>query len=222
MAAPSYSDVIDLINQFIITNGNNEITAAVLNPVLEFMTDFANNNMGDLSLLTTDLTTDLVSAINSLKQNFDDLSNNGVQLYTGVPDPNVTPPTTYNYADFYMQIDSIDSSPIVLWQWNGFNWVQASQFELLSNKVGVFTIDGTGQLYYNVDYINSAIATVGNFPKLQITATAGQTVFPLGTTILANAVFWNGAILNGNDWSQLGSNITISFPASLNDLFQFT
>lgn len=222
MAAPSYSDVIDLINQFIITNGNNEITAAVLNPVLEFMTDFANNNMGDLSLLTTDLTNDLVSAINSLKQNFEDLSNNGVQLYTGVPNPNITPPATYNYADFYMQIDSIDSSPVQLWQWDGYNWVESSQFEVLSNKVGVFTVDGTGELYYNVDYINSAIATVGNFPKLQITATAGQTVFPLGTTVLANAVFWNGVILNGNDWSQSGSNITITFQASLNDLFQFT
>lgn len=221
MATPTYSDVIDLINEFIITNGNNEITAAVLNPVLEFMTDFANNNMGDLSLLTTDLTDDLVSAINSLKQNFDDLSNNGVQLYTGVPNPNVTPPATYNYADFYMQIDNIDSSPVQLWQWDGYNWVESSQFEVLANKRGSFTDDGTGQLYYNVDYINSVISTAGNFPKLQITATAGQTVFPLGTTILANAVFWNGAILNGNDWSQSGSNITITFPAFLNDLFQF-
>lgn len=220
MASPSYSDVIDLINEFIITNGNNEITAAVLNPVLEFMTDFANNNMGDLSLLTTDLTDDLVSAINSLKQNFDDLSNNGVQLYTGVPNPNITPPATYNYADFYMQIDSIDSSPVQLWQWDGYNWVESSQFEVLANKRGSFTVDGTGQLYYNVDYINSVISTVGNFPKIQIIATAGQTVFPLGTTILANAVFWEGALLDDGDWSQSGTNITTAFPFEAGQRFK--
>lgn len=220
MAAPTYSDVINQLNTFIITNGNNEITAAVLNPVLKFMTDFANNNMGDLSLLTTDLTTDLVSAINSLKQNFDDLSNNGVQLYTGVPNPNVTPPATYNYADFYMQIDSIDSSPVQLWQWDGYNWVEASEFEVLSNKVGVFTVDGTGQLYYNVDYINSALSSVSTLPKIQITATAGQTVFSLGTSLLAKAVFWNGIALNDSDWSQTGSNITTTFAWISGDIFK--
>lgn len=211
MAAPSYSDVVNQLNTFIITNGNNEITAAVLNPVLKFMTDFANNNMGDLSLLTTDLTNDLVSAINSLKQNFDDLSNNGVQLYTGINNPNITPPSAFNYADFYMQIDSVDSSPIVLWQWDGFSWVQGSQFEVLSNKVGVFTADGTGQLYYNVDYINSALSSVGNFPKRQFTANGIQTTFDLMTTVLANMVFWNGAPLDDADWSQSSNILTLTF-----------
>lgn len=212
MAAPSYSDVIDLINQFIITNGNNEITAAVLNPVLEFMTDFANNNMGDLSLLTTDLTTDLVSAINSLKQDFDDLSNNGVQLYTGVDNPNITPPATYNYADFYMQIDSFDSSPILLWQWDGFNWVEASQFELLTNKVGIFTVDGTGQLYYNVDYINSLPALNSLTEQIEYTATGGETTIDIGTNSKVKSWFWDGSLQAKSQWTQTGSILNLAFP----------
>lgn len=225
MAAPSYSDVIDLINEFIITNGNNEITAAVLNPVLEFMTDFANNNMGDLSLLTTDLTDDLVSAINSLKQNFDDISNNGVQLYTGVPNPNVTPPATYNFADFYMQLDSIDSSPITLWQWDGYTWNQASQFESLSNKTQVFTVDGTGQLYYSVDYINVAISNVAKVPKgTEYLATGGETSFNIGTTALASLMFYNGVPQAASMWNQSGSTITLNFDNPLNagDFMQFS
>jgi hypothetical protein len=224
MASPSYSDVIGLINEFIITNGNNEITAAVLNPILEFMTDFANNNMGDLSLLTTDLTDDLVSAINSLKQNFDDLSNNGVQLYTGVPNPNVTPPATYNYADFYMQIDNIDSSPVQLWQWDGYNWVEASQFEVLANKRGSYTNDGTGQLYYNVDYINLAISNVSKVPKgTEYLATGGETSFSIGTTALASLMFYNGVPQAGSMWSQSGSTITLNFtnPLVSGDFMQF-
>lgn len=225
MATPTYSDVINQLNTFIVTNGNNEITAAVLNPVLKFMTDFANNNMGDLSLLTTDLTTDLVSAINSLKQDFDDLSNNGVQLYTGVDNPNITPPATYNYADFYMQIDSFDSSPILLWQWDGYNWVEASQFELLTNKVGIFTVDGTGQLYYNVDYINSALSNLEKIPKgTEYLATGGETSFDIGTTALASLMFYNGVAQAGSMWSQSGSIITLNFDNPLNagDFMQFT
>ncbi len=58
------------------------------------------------------------------------------------------------------------------------------------------------------------------FPKIQITATASQTVFPLGTTALAKAVFWNGAALNDSDWTQTGTNITTTFGLSAGDIFK--
>lgn len=125
MAIPLYATVLGQINTYIVANGNNEITANVLNPILGLILDFANNNIGDLDTLTTDEKNSIVESINSLKQNFDDLVNNGVQLYTGINDPNDIPPATYNYADFYMQLD-IDSLPIKLWQWNGFEWVDSS------------------------------------------------------------------------------------------------
>lgn len=122
MATPTYAQVLTQINTYIVANGNNEITANVLNPILQFMLDFANNNIGDLSTLTTDEQNSIVEAINSLKENFNELTNNGVQLHTGINNPNITPPSTYNYADFYMQVDPDDQAPLFLWQFNGFNW----------------------------------------------------------------------------------------------------
>lgn len=59
-----------------------------------------------------------------------------------------------------------------------------------------------------------------SFPKIQITATAGQTVFPLGTMILAKAVFREGALLDDNDWNQVGTDITTTFPFSLGERFK--
>lgn len=122
MATPSYSDVISQINTFIVANGNNEITANVLNPILEIITDFANNHMGDLDNLTTDQTDTLVDAINSLKQNINDIVGNSVQLHVGNANPNDEPPLLYNYGDFYMQLSPLDNDPIQLWQFNGFEW----------------------------------------------------------------------------------------------------
>ena len=122
MATPSYSHVIDQINTFIVANGNNEITANVLNPILELITDFANNHIGDLDNLTTDETDTLVDAINSLKQNINDIVGNSVQLHIGNANPNDVPPSTYNYGDFFMQLSPLDNEPIQLWQFNGFEW----------------------------------------------------------------------------------------------------
>lgn len=156
MALPTYATVLSQINTYIVANGNNEITANVLNPILELMLDFANNNIGDLDTLTTDEKNSIVEAINSLKQNFDDLVNNGVQLYTGINNPNITPPPTFNYADFYMQVD-IDSLPVKLWQWNGFEWKDASlepatETDNVTNNSdvpGVSATDALNNLYTN-------------------------------------------------------------------------
>lgn len=212
MATPTYSEVINQVNTFIVTNGNNEITAAVLNPVLKFITDFANNHMGDLSSLTTSETENLVSAINSLKEDLDNSSSNSVKLYTGVENPNTVPPTNFNYADFYMQIDSIDSSPIVLWQWDGFNWVQSSEFEILNNKRGVFTTDGTGELYYNVDYINSLPALNSLIEQIEYTATGGETTIDIGTNSKVKSWFWDGSPQAKSQWTQTGSILNLAFP----------
>ena len=122
MATPNYSEVINQINTYIVANGNNEITANVLNPILKLLTDFANNSMGDFDALTTDASDNLVAAINSLKQNIEDSENNSVKLHTGIDNPNITPPASFNYADYYMQIDELDNSAIQLYQWTGYEW----------------------------------------------------------------------------------------------------
>jgi len=143
MATPTYSEVITQINTFIVTNHNNEITAEVLNPILVLLTDFTNNTIGDLEALTTDEKETIVEAINSLKNNFNDITNNGVQLYTGMDDPNVTPPPTYKPADFYLQVDQ-DDLPIQLWQFNAFAWVMSG--EDTNNEWGSITGDISNQL----------------------------------------------------------------------------
>lgn len=77
-------------------------------------------------------------------------------------------------------------------------------------------IDNTSkvELAIDSDSLNNELG------KIQITATASQTVFPLGTTASVKAVFWNGALLNDLDWSQSGSNITTTFGFSSGDLFK--
>jgi hypothetical protein len=118
----TFAQLITLINTYIVANGNNEITANVLNPILQALAEFTNNKIGDLDTLTTSDKTSVVNSINSLKTDFNNLNNNGVQLHIGYDSPLVTPPSTYNYADFYMELDSLDDSPIQLWQWSGTEW----------------------------------------------------------------------------------------------------
>lgn len=150
MATPTYAEVLTQINTYIVANGNNEITANVLNPILQIMTDFTNNTIGDLADLTTDENDTIVDAINSLKANVDTITDGSVQLYTGTDDPNDVPPPSYTYADFYMQLD-IDSLPVYLWQYNGIEWVtgmivppadgmQTKDFPLLASPTVSFTI----------------------------------------------------------------------------------
>lgn len=193
MATPTYADVINQINTYIIANGNNEITANVLNPILQIITDFTNNNIGDLNDLTTSENETVVASINSLKTDFDNLINNGVQLYTGTDNPNDVPPPTFTYADFYMQLDTF-SNPVILWQFNGVEWV-------------------TGM-----------IVTNSFPKGIEYTATGGETSFTIGTTATATMMFWNGSPQSGTKWSQFGSSITLFFdnPLTAGDFLQFS
>lgn len=157
MAIPTYADVIDQINTYIVANGNNEITANVLNPILQIITDFTNNNIGNLNDLTTSENETVVASINSLKTDFDNLSNNGVQLYTGYDDPNVTPPPLFTYADFFMQLDISDDSPVLLWQFNGFEWVTGM---IVSESVPKIQFIGDGVLDTFSIGVNATITAV--------------------------------------------------------------
>lgn len=205
MATPTYATVISQINAYIIANGNNEITANVLNPILKVITDFANNTIGELTDLTTSDADTIVVAINSLKNAFDNLNNNGVRLLTGYDDPNVTPPPSYNYADFYMELDVTDDSPIQLWQWSGSEWTTYSS---VYSKT-------------EIDFIVSNLeANLSGLSKMQFTADGVANTFNIGSTVGVVAVFWNGVALNDSDWSQSGSIITLTFVPALNDIIK--
>lgn len=120
----SYTTAAEAINQWIVQNGNNEITADVLRPVLLEILQAAKETTGELINLGTPTQDNLVAAINYLLSIIPPGSA-GVKVYTGIPDPNVTPPPSFQYADFYMQVTS-ENIPIQLWQWNGNDWVVVS------------------------------------------------------------------------------------------------
>lgn len=220
MATPTYSEVINQVNTFIVTNGNNEITAAVLNPVLKVITDFANNHMGDLSTLTTSETENLVSAINSLKEDLDNSSSNAVKLYTGVDDPNDVPPPSFNYADFYMQVDFLTSDPITLWQWNGFEWedassVPATESDNVSNNSSVPGITVT-------EALNNLLTNSGLRDGLEFTANGTDNFINIGVTTKPTGAFLDSVLLRKGDWSFSGTKVTFTFTPVLGAIIQFT
>lgn len=115
------SQVIALINQWIIANGNNEITADVLRPILLAMVGQPNDVTGDLSDLSTGANTNLVAAINWLNTQMSGITGNYITLHQGNDDPNVTPPSTFSQGDFYLE-RLLDNTPIQLWQYNIDGW----------------------------------------------------------------------------------------------------
>ena len=217
----AYSDVITDINTHIVTNGNEEITAAVLNPVLRDITDFSNDTIGNLSSLTTTVTTNIVAAINSLKSEVTEIVNNGVQLYQGTADPNVTPPSLAStYADFYMQLD-ISNNPVQLWQFTGTEW---------STQSSVYS---KAEIDLKIDEIYAAISEFPATTQLlmidSFIDSDGVDGFfiPAGTT--AKQVFLNGTMLfkstennigRTDTWVQIGDTIRLTTPAEANNYIQ--
>lgn len=57
-------------------------------------------------------------------------------------------------------------------------------------------------------------------PKIQFTADGIQDTFNIGVSANITAVFWNGALLNDNDWTQSGTNFTLTFTPSLGELIK--
>lgn len=119
----TYAEVIALINANITTNGNNEITGAILNSVLQAMLTQPNDLIGDLTDLNTDVSTDIVAAINWILTQLDA----GAQIHSGIPDPNVTPPAEYSIGDLYSQTN-VGLTPVSLWIYSGVSWVNLSGY----------------------------------------------------------------------------------------------
>lgn len=57
-------------------------------------------------------------------------------------------------------------------------------------------------------------------PKTQFVADGISLDFDLGSPALARAVFWNGVVLNDNDWSQLGNILTLTFTPANGDIIK--
>lgn len=114
-----YAVILAAIENQIVPNANNEITADVLRPILIDLLNFTDETVGDLTDLSTSDNSNVVSAINELKSAIDNI--NEVVFLTGMADPNVSPPPTYEIGDFYIQLDGLNN-PINLYIYNGVEW----------------------------------------------------------------------------------------------------
>ena len=110
------AEILALINLHIVANGNNEITANILRPILQAMLSQPNDKIGELVDLDT---TDKSSIVNAINEIFN-VSNSSFDIHTGTADPNITPPGTYSIGDWYVRSGSS------IYQYNGDIWVLLS------------------------------------------------------------------------------------------------
>lgn len=107
------AQILALINLYIVANGNNEITANVLRPILVAMLEQPNDKVGELGNLDTVDKSSIVNAINELVG----AGGSGFEIHTGTPDPNVTPPGSFGIGDWYIR------NGTSLYQYNGSSWI---------------------------------------------------------------------------------------------------
>jgi hypothetical protein len=62
--------------------------------------------------------------------------------------------------------------------------------------------------------------SIEKFPKTQFIANGITATYDIGVLSNITAVFWNGALLNDSDWSQIGSEFTLSFIPELNEIIK--
>lgn len=140
------AQIIALINQYIITNGNNEITAAQLNPILLAMLMQPNDKVGDLEDLQTTAQTNIVAAINELVN-----AASGFAIHAGSADPNVTPPGSFGIGDWYIR------NGTSLYQYNGQTWVLLGSVPGNTVVAETFTYTAPGNVFTVANDIGALI-----------------------------------------------------------------
>lgn len=211
---PQVQQAIDHINQFIVENHNNEITADVLNPILVEIANLWGELVGDLSDSSVDGDT-IIEMINQLQQNIEDVT--GLTVHTGQPDPNVIPPTTYSAPDLYVRLTP-SNIPYEVYIYNGIRWVLIdSGITKISEQWASYVLTGIGGLPIlpQINENNRNINITGNPTGL---SSLGGFVASGGTSI---ANFWDGMtakVLNSSPNNQTikhnysGADIKYLFP----------
>lgn len=148
----SLASVIALINANIVPNDNNEITADVLRPILLAMLQQPNELIGDLSNLTVEDVSDLVSAINELNQSI--TNSQSIQVYQGevLPQDSGIDP---NPADFYHQISPI-SGTVDFFVFRGDGWMSLDSFQSVRYTPQPLTPVQRETVHANLDIYSTA------------------------------------------------------------------
>jgi len=111
------AEIIQEINDNIIDNGNNEITAAILRPVLIAMVEQINEIIGD----PLDLATDAKIIVDSINEVLNDPAQ-GIWLYTGEDNPNDVTLSGAQLGDFYSRTSG--AVPVSYWVNEGEEWLE--------------------------------------------------------------------------------------------------
>ena len=112
---------------------------------------------------------------------------------------------------------------------DGSTWSLGVEIPIVAELIGIvqtiresFTTTAPSE-----DTVFKALALKANIsdtpisvPKIQFTADGVQDTFNIGVSANITAVFWNGALLNDNDWTQSGTNFTLTFTPSLGELIK--
>ena len=169
-------EIIAIIEEAIVTNGTNSITANVLRPVLVSMATQINDVVGVLTNLDTQTQANLVSALNEVFN----LSGGGITILTGTADPNITSPPGVNLGDFYDRTSN--GNTIEFYIYNGQTFVLLINSNANNNSVLVTVGNGNfgnnmNTLVYNgsdaSDIMTIPVASVSTFRELTIVNTSG-------------------------------------------------
>lgn len=209
------AQVIDKINLWIIANGNNEITADVLRPILLDMLQQPNDLIGDLSSLNTSDNTNLVSAINSVQNDLNSIVSDGFVLLDGYDNPNNFPPAVFDVANFYAQKD-IDNLVIALWVYNGVEWFNLKAIIDDANTSNVTTWSSQ-QI---VDYF--ALNDVAIVPQRLIFTYVNTNTFTLPANYVVTSIFKGQGGLNDivTDFTHTLTDLVINVPLVVGERIQ--
>ena len=146
-----------------------------------------------------------------------------------VQDGETLPTTTFNefmlvgvgtFHNINGQPDIITTEELNVVTSNGAYWSLAVQIPINVELAGITQNIRSGYLQTtpSEDAIFNALLLKANtldipisVPKIQFVADGIQDTFDIGVLAIIKAVFWNGALLNDNDWTQLGSEFTLTF-----------
>ena len=106
----NYSDIKTAINNGITDNGNQEITGAVLRPILNALVEWMQEFVGNPESIGNESVIDFIINISA----------GGIELHTGEDNPNDTPPADYKAGDLYQQV--VGGNTIAFWQFFVNEW----------------------------------------------------------------------------------------------------
>ena len=174
-----------MIDAAIVANGNNEITADVLRPVLNAMAQFVEDLGGQLSSLSTTDKTTLAAAINEVKTIAESLSTGSTALFVGnyptyaalVADH----PTGQNGEFAYLLQDEGEQNGFFEYRWNIVDeeWQKETTADSGSifMKVSGSPFAGVTSLKFQFDETNFTIEElVGGGIKVSATAVSSGSV----------------------------------------------